>query len=71
MHAHSIFRFAVFLALALPLPTAAAEGALTYPPAAKRPVAETFHGVTVVDDYRWMEDVGASDVKAGCGRRTR
>jgi len=50
-------------ALALAAPTAAAQGTFAYPPAAKRPVAETFHGVTVVDDYRWMEDVGAADVK--------
>jgi prolyl oligopeptidase len=64
MHAHSIVRFAVLIALALPLPTAGAEDALTYPPAAKRPVAESFHGVTVTDDYRWMEDAASADVKA-------
>ena len=27
-----------------------------YPPTAKRPVTETYHGVTVVDDFRWLED---------------
>ena len=55
---------ALATALALAVSTAAAQGTLDYPPAAKRPVSETFHGVTVVDDYRWMEDVGAADVKA-------
>ena len=44
---------------------AAAAGApLSYPSAAKRPVTETFHGVTIVDDYRWMEDDAAAEVKA-------
>lgn len=54
---------ALATALALTMSTAAAQGTLAYPPAVKRPVSETFHGVTVVDDYRWMEDVGATDVK--------
>ncbi len=54
---------ALAAALALAASTAAAQGTPAYPPAAKRPVSETFHGVTVVDDYRWMEDVGAADVK--------
>ncbi len=44
--------------------TAAAAEALVYPSAAKRPVTETFHGVTVVDDYRWMEDDTSPEVKA-------
>src|SRR5206468_5200748 len=26
------------------------------PPTPKRPVADTYQGVTVVDDYRWLED---------------
>jgi prolyl oligopeptidase len=26
------------------------------PPTPKRPVTDTYHGVTVVDDYRWLED---------------
>jgi prolyl oligopeptidase len=43
---------------------AAADGTPDYPPAAKHPVAETLHGVTIVDDYRWMEDDAAPEVKA-------
>jgi prolyl oligopeptidase len=44
--------------------TAASEQAPVYPAAAKRPVTETFHGVTVVDDYRWMEDDSSPEVRA-------
>jgi prolyl oligopeptidase len=36
---------------------------LNYPPTQKIPVAETYHGVTVVDDYRWLEDDASPDVK--------
>jgi len=34
-----------------------------YPPTPRLPVSETYHGVTVVDDYRWLEDGNAPDVK--------
>jgi len=34
-----------------------------YPPTAKRPVTETYHGVTVVDDFRWLEDDASPEVK--------
>ena len=34
-----------------------------YPPTAKRPVTDTYHGVNVVDDYRWLEDDASADVK--------
>ncbi|MDQ2961622.1 MAG: prolyl oligopeptidase family serine peptidase [Pseudomonadota bacterium] len=34
-----------------------------YPPTAKHPVTDTYHGVTVVDDYRWLEDDASSEVK--------
>jgi prolyl oligopeptidase len=34
-----------------------------YPPTAIRPVTETFHGVTVVDDYRWLEDDASPEVR--------
>ena len=35
----------------------------------KRPITETFHGVTVVDDYRWLEDDKAPEVKAWVGKQ--
>jgi prolyl oligopeptidase len=34
------------------------------PPAAKRPVNDTYHGVTVTDDYRWLENASDPAVKA-------
>jgi hypothetical protein len=34
-----------------------------YPPTAKRPVSDTYHGVTVVDGYRWLEDDASPEVK--------
>jgi len=38
---------------------------LAQPPAAqKRPVTDTYHGVAVTDDYRWLENVSDPAVKA-------
>lgn len=35
------------------------------PPAAdKRPVTDTYHGVEVTEDYRWLEDAESEDVQA-------
>src|SRR6266542_7134027 len=34
-----------------------------YPSTARRPVTETYHGVTVVDEYRWLEDDASPEVK--------
>jgi prolyl oligopeptidase len=47
----------------------AAQGAETsyaaaYPDTPKRPVTESYHGVTLVDDYRWLEDDASDEVKA-------
>jgi prolyl oligopeptidase len=41
----------------------AAAAGPSYPPTLKRPVSETYHGVTVVDDYRWLEDDASPEVK--------
>ncbi len=38
-------------------------GAVT-PGAKKQPVKDTYHGTTVIDDYRWLEDAKSKDVKA-------
>jgi hypothetical protein len=38
---------------------------LAQPPSApKKPVTDTYHGVTVIDDYRWLEDRSDPNVKA-------
>ncbi len=37
---------------------------MTYPPTARKPVVDTYHGIAVTDDYRWLEDDNAPDVKA-------
>ena len=34
-----------------------------YPPTAKRPVTDTYHGVSVTEDYRWLEDDASPEVK--------
>jgi prolyl oligopeptidase len=34
-----------------------------YPVTPKQPVNDTYHGVTVVDDYRWLEEDAGADVK--------
>ena len=50
------------LALAATSATVLAAG-LAYPPTPKKPVSETYHGATVIDDYRWLEDDASSEVK--------
>ena len=64
MTVHPLWSLLLSAALTGVASMAAADGTLNYPPAAKRPVTETLHGVTIVDDYRWMEDDSAPDVKA-------
>jgi prolyl oligopeptidase len=34
------------------------------PPTEKKPVTDEYHGVRVVDDYRWLEESGSPEVKA-------
>jgi prolyl oligopeptidase len=43
------------------MPAAAADA--RYPPTPKRLVSDTYHGVTVVDNYRWLEDDASAEVK--------
>jgi len=55
--------FAVIPVLAMSaFPTLAAP-----PPTEKKPVVDEYHGVTVVDDYRWLEESDAPEVAAWTG----
>lgn len=52
------------IAIALLASTASLNGALAAPPAsAKKPVTDTYHGTSVTDDYRWLEDWNNAEVK--------
>jgi prolyl oligopeptidase len=42
---------------------AAMSPAANPPPTEKHPVTDEYHGVKVVDDYRWLEDAGSPAVK--------
>jgi len=55
-------RFLCALAIAAASACVLAAGP-AYPPTPKKPVSETYHGVTVVDDYRWLEDDASPEVK--------
>jgi prolyl oligopeptidase len=48
----------------LPLDAAEKTAALTYPEARRSDVAETLHGVTVPDPYRWLEELDSPETTA-------
>ena len=57
--------------LLAPLLTAAAMSAIlpsgavaVHPATDKKPVSDEYHGVKVMDEYRWLEESGAPAVKA-------
>ncbi len=41
------------------------------PPTEKKPVTDEYHGVKVVDDYRWLEETGSPAVKAWTGAQNK
>ncbi|HUK47131.1 MAG TPA: prolyl oligopeptidase family serine peptidase [Terriglobales bacterium] len=54
----------LLLSIALFLPTGAvAQNIPAPPPTPKRPVTDVYHGVKVVDNYRWLEDWNNPEVK--------
>ena len=54
---------AVLVAFTLCAAVASAQK-LAYPEAPKKPVTDTYHGIQVADDYRWLEDDRDPAVKA-------
>lgn len=44
---------------------------MQYPATPKQPVTDTYHGVTVTDDYRWLEDAADPAVKAWSAQETK
>lgn len=53
------------LSLSFAIPLLVTSMALSAPPVTpKRPVTDTYHGTEVVDDYRWLENDSAPEVKA-------
>jgi prolyl oligopeptidase len=56
-------RFFLALFLTFSMATASAQ-ALKYPDAPKKPVTDTYHGIQVAEDYRWLEDGSNADVKS-------
>src|SRR5438128_2137556 len=60
----SLMYLALGIALALAgLSAAGAQQPLAYPAAPKKPVTEVYHGTSVTDHYRWLEDKNASAVR--------
>jgi len=57
------FRAPLFCALVLPVSLAQAQSVAPPPPTPRHPVADTYYGVTVTDDYRWLEDWNDPAVK--------
>ncbi|MBX3622361.1 MAG: S9 family peptidase [Rhizobacter sp.] len=45
----------------------ALAGPLAYPETPRRPVSDTFHGTTVQEDYRWLEQTDSPEVKTWIG----
>src|SRR6266498_3037119 len=62
MKAQTIF-FLPPLSLIAMLAVLAHADSLPYPETPKNPVSDTYHSVTVVDPYRWLEKDGTPEVK--------
>ena len=54
-------RIAVGLALAA-IGSTARSGSPAYPDTPRRPVQDTYHGTTVTEDYRWLEQADSKEV---------
>ena len=59
----SLHDFFVYAALAILLATHLSAADPAPPATPKRPVTETYHGVPVTDDYRWLEDASSAETR--------
>jgi prolyl oligopeptidase len=64
-------RIAAFAAALVLAGATARAQALEYPPTPKKPVTDTYDGVKVTDDYRWLENGDDPEVKAWSAAQTR
>jgi prolyl oligopeptidase len=64
-------RIAAFAAALVLAGAAARAQALEYPPTPKKPVTDTYDGVKVTDDYRWLENGDDPEVKAWSAAQTK
>jgi prolyl oligopeptidase len=48
-----------------------ASASAEYPPSDKLPVSDEYHGIKVVDDYRWLEEAGTPAVQAWSAAQNR
>ena len=58
------FRATIFAALAI---CKLSDAQSVPPPASKRPVTDVYHGVQIVDEYRWLEDWANPETQAWSG----
>ena len=61
----------VVVFVVMPLATGAPGRASEPPPAERRPVIETIHGIAVADDYRWLEEWSRPEVRAWSEEQNR
>ena len=54
---------ALILAIAMSASVSSTTPA-AYPPSEKKPASDEYHGVKVVDEYRWLEEAGSPAVQA-------
>lgn len=58
----NVLNIAIFLAFSVPSRLGSASSP-ALPPTPKRPVTDTYHGVSVTDSYRWLENMDDPAVK--------
>ncbi|MBW8042303.1 MAG: S9 family peptidase [Planctomycetes bacterium] len=54
-----------------PFPSEAPTARLTYPPARKDSASDVYHGIKVLDPYRWLEDAEAPETQAWAAQQNK